>query len=119
MRAALRSSDVKCRYGGDEFLVILPETPITGARQVCETLRRSIEKEPIAWADGAVMVTASFGVTEISPGENDPLADRGPYRRGPVPLEAGRPEPRDGHGAGRRTRVSSVLVSVFGLRPAN
>ena len=74
MRAALRSSDVKCRYGGDEFLVILPETPITGARQVCETLRRSIEKEPIAWADGAVVVTASFGVTEISPGENDPLA---------------------------------------------
>jgi diguanylate cyclase (GGDEF)-like protein len=74
MRAALRSSDVKCRYGGDEFLVILPETPITGARQVCETLRRAIEKEPIAWADGIVSATASFGVTEISPGEIDPLA---------------------------------------------
>jgi diguanylate cyclase (GGDEF)-like protein len=74
MRAALRSSDVKCRYGGDEFLVILPETPITGARQVCETLRRAIEKEPIAWADGTVTATASFGVTEISPGEIDPLA---------------------------------------------
>jgi diguanylate cyclase (GGDEF)-like protein len=74
MRTALRSSDVKCRYGGDEFMVILPETPLTGARQVCETLRRSIEKEPIAWADGSVVVTASFGVTEICPGENDPLA---------------------------------------------
>jgi diguanylate cyclase (GGDEF)-like protein len=74
MRAALRSSDMKCRYGGDEFLVILPETPLAGARQVCETLRKAIENEPIAWSDGTVTVTASFGVTEISPGGSDPLA---------------------------------------------
>jgi diguanylate cyclase (GGDEF)-like protein len=74
MRAALRSSDLKCRYGGDEFLVILPETPLVGARQVADTLRRAIEKEPVAWADGAVAVTASFGVTEIAPGEANPLA---------------------------------------------
>ena len=92
MRAALRSSDVKCRYGGDEFLVILPETPIVGARQVCETLRRAIEKEPIAWADGTVTATASFGVTEISPGRDRPAGHRGADRRGAVPVEAGRPE---------------------------
>ncbi len=47
MRAALRSSDLKCRYGGDEFMVILPETPLAGANQVCEKLRRAIEKDPI------------------------------------------------------------------------
>jgi diguanylate cyclase (GGDEF)-like protein len=73
MKAALRSSDLKCRYGGDEFLVILPETPLVGARQVCETLRRAIEKDPVTWSDSTVAVTASFGVTEIAPGEVDPL----------------------------------------------
>lgn len=45
-----------------------------GARQVSETLRRAIEQEPVAWADGAVPVTASVGVIEIAPGEVDPLA---------------------------------------------
>lgn len=74
MKAATRSSDIKSRYGGDEFLVILPDTPIGGARQVCETLRRAIAKDPIAWSSGEVHVTASFGVTEITPGEVDPLA---------------------------------------------
>jgi diguanylate cyclase (GGDEF)-like protein len=74
MKAATRSSDIKSRYGGDEFLIILPDTPLTGARQVCETLRRAIAKDPIAWSSGEVHVTASFGVTEITPGEIDPLA---------------------------------------------
>ena len=69
MRATLRTTDLKCRYGGDEFLVILPETPLAGAMQVCESLRRAIEKDAIAWTDGTVPVTASFGVTEIVPGE--------------------------------------------------
>jgi diguanylate cyclase (GGDEF)-like protein len=74
MKAATRSSDIKSRYGGDEFLIILPDTPIGGARQVCETLRRAIAKDPVAWSSGEVHVTASFGVTEITPGEIDPLA---------------------------------------------
>ena len=45
--------------------------------QVCETLRRAIEKDPIAWADGAVMVTASFGVTEMHAGRERSAGDRG------------------------------------------
>ena len=36
MRTALRGSDIKCRFGGEEFLVILPETPIEGARRVVD-----------------------------------------------------------------------------------
>jgi diguanylate cyclase (GGDEF)-like protein len=73
MRAATRISDVKCRYGGDEFLTILPDTPIVGARHVCETLRRAIAKDPVPWSNGEVGMTASFGVTEITPGEIDHL----------------------------------------------
>jgi GGDEF domain-containing protein len=39
MKAVLRGSDLKCRYGGEEFLVLLPDTPLAGARRVAETLR--------------------------------------------------------------------------------
>lgn len=74
MRSATRAGDLKCRYGGDEFIVLLPETPLAGARLVCENLRKAIEKDPIPWADGEIMMTASFGVTEAQLGENDPLA---------------------------------------------
>jgi diguanylate cyclase (GGDEF)-like protein len=74
MKSALRSSDLKCRYGGEEFFVLLPDTPLAGARRVSETLRLAISKDPVPWGDGQVSVTASFGVTEIMPGETDPLA---------------------------------------------
>jgi two-component system cell cycle response regulator len=85
MKAELRGSDVKCRYGGDEFMVILPDTPIAGARQVSENLRRAIADHPVAWNNGQVIVTASFGITTVSGNEHDPLdaiarADTALYR---------------------------------------
>jgi diguanylate cyclase (GGDEF)-like protein len=58
----LRRTDVFGRYGGDEFLVVLPETSrreaIEIARRVCETLAAA----PIEYGDSAVTVTASVGV---------------------------------------------------------
>ena len=74
MKTELRGSDLKCRYGGDEFMVILPDTPLGGAKQVSENLRRAIAEHPVTWNDGQVMITASFGITSISQGENDPLS---------------------------------------------
>jgi diguanylate cyclase (GGDEF)-like protein len=71
MREVLRGSDVKCRYGGEEFLVLLPETPLGGARRVAETLRREIAERPIPWAGEALTVTASFGIAQVLPGEID------------------------------------------------
>jgi two-component system, sensor histidine kinase LadS len=70
----LRGSDLKCRYGGEEFLVLLPDTPIAGAHRVAENLRKDIENHPVRWSGRTVRVTASFGVTEITPGEADVLA---------------------------------------------
>ncbi|HUE86152.1 MAG TPA: GGDEF domain-containing protein [Vicinamibacterales bacterium] len=67
----LRSTDVRCRYGGDEFLLILPDTPILGAQQVAEGLRRQIGD---ARRDGGLRVTASLGVASSLPGEVDPAA---------------------------------------------
>jgi diguanylate cyclase (GGDEF)-like protein len=69
MKDVLRGSDVKCRYGGQEFLVLLPETPLHGARRVAETLRREIAERPVPWGGEALTVTASFGLTQAMPGE--------------------------------------------------
>jgi diguanylate cyclase (GGDEF)-like protein len=72
MRGALRSSDVKCRYGGEEFLVLLPDTPLAGAKHVAESLRREIaDNMPVGWKGGSLQVTASFGVTAALPSEVD------------------------------------------------
>lgn len=66
----LRASDIKCRYGGDEFLVILPETPLTGAEQVAEALRREIARlrHPV---DPSLSISASLGVASVAEGEFD------------------------------------------------
>jgi diguanylate cyclase (GGDEF)-like protein len=73
MRAVLRGSDLKCRYGGEEFFVLLPDTPLSGARRAADTLRRDLESNPVPWNGSTIHVTASVGVTGITPGELDPL----------------------------------------------
>jgi diguanylate cyclase (GGDEF)-like protein len=74
MRDVLRGSDLKCRYGGEEFLVLLPETPIEGAKRVADTMRRELSELTVAWKGDAVTVTASFGVTAALPSEIDTAA---------------------------------------------
>jgi len=69
MREVLRGSDLKCRYGGEEFLVLLPETPLEGAKRVADTLRRELSDMPVPWKDEVVSITASFGVTVALPAE--------------------------------------------------
>jgi len=69
MKEVLRGSDLKCRYGGEEFLVLLPETPLHGARRVAETLRKEIADRPVPWAGEALTITASFGLAQTLPGE--------------------------------------------------
>ncbi len=59
-----RSSDVACRYGGEEFGIILPNTSGIEAIEVAERYRRSFEQETWSSAAGKV-VTASFGVSDM------------------------------------------------------
>ena len=59
----LRNVDILGRYGGEEFIVFLPDTEIDQARQVMERIRIAFEREPILWHDAPIHVTASFGMT--------------------------------------------------------
>jgi diguanylate cyclase (GGDEF)-like protein/PAS domain S-box-containing protein len=57
-----RKSDIYCRYGGEEFLLVLPGMAKGIAVERAELLRRQIEAAPIRFGDFAIPVTASFGV---------------------------------------------------------
>ena len=69
MREVLRGSDLKCRYAGEKFLVLLPETPLAGAKRVAETLRREVADRAVSWAGEDLHITASVGLTPALPGE--------------------------------------------------
>jgi diguanylate cyclase (GGDEF)-like protein/PAS domain S-box-containing protein len=63
----VREFDILCRYGGDEFALLLPETDLFMAASVAERLRVSIADEPIKTEGGPVLVTISLGVTKATP----------------------------------------------------
>ncbi|QDG51569.1 GGDEF domain-containing protein [Persicimonas caeni] len=58
----VRSSEVACRYGGEEFLIVAPGTGLEDACVVAERLRRRIETTEVRMGNQVVSVTASFGV---------------------------------------------------------
>jgi diguanylate cyclase (GGDEF)-like protein len=61
-RALLRKCDHAARYGGEEFALLLPETPLEGARIVAERIRRSVSEVVIAQPLGEFSVTVSLGI---------------------------------------------------------
>lgn len=63
LKAELRMIDIPCRYGGEEFVVILPATPLLTALQVAERLRTALKGRPIDVGQGELILTASFGVS--------------------------------------------------------
>ena len=66
-RASIRqSSDWIARYGGEEFVLVLPETGLTDAAAVGEKIRATCASEPMQTSAGEQLVTASFGVAELS-----------------------------------------------------
>lgn len=58
----LRREDLLCRYGGEEFLVLLPQTRIEAASEAAERLRRTIEIHRLTHEGAAVALTVSIGV---------------------------------------------------------
>jgi len=63
LRSSLRQNDIAGRYGGEEFVVLLPETDLEAAKLVAERFRSGIAEEPMAVEGGALAVTASLGVS--------------------------------------------------------
>lgn len=70
----LRGSDLRCRYGGDEFLLLLPETPLAGAAQVAEHVRETITSLDLSTGRPGERLTCSVGVATAGERELEPEA---------------------------------------------
>lgn len=85
MQAVLRKVDILGRYGGDEFVILLPETTQEGARRLIERLRHSLSQQPITAGGVSIPITLSIGlasnvnVSDLSLDELLQRADRALY----------------------------------------
>jgi len=87
IRKATRNIDLACRYGGEEFVIVMPETDMAVATTVAERLRRRIASEPFAIQNGTrdIEVTISIGIATLSGVSDDAAtilkrADKALYR---------------------------------------
>jgi diguanylate cyclase (GGDEF)-like protein len=69
LQEGLRGTDLLCRYGGEEFALLLPETEPERGQAVAERLRAAIAENPVAWEGTGISFTASFGVFGSVPGD--------------------------------------------------
>lgn len=81
-----RVSDCICRYGGEEFAIILPMTDSQGAKQFAENIRSRLNREQLVTSDVSLTITASFGVATLYANDNNKvdelisLADKALYQ---------------------------------------
>lgn len=70
-QGALRATDLLARWGGEEFIMLLPNTPLAQARQLAERVRETIVATPHLMPNGQILrVTASLGAAGIAPGQS-------------------------------------------------
>jgi diguanylate cyclase len=84
LRQRLRASDFIARFGGEEFVLLLPTTPMDEGLTLLERLRAGIEQCPFHFKGERVTVTVSMGITLFRPGERSDVvlkrADQALYR---------------------------------------
>jgi two-component system, cell cycle response regulator len=66
LQTHVRHADVICRYGGEEFVVLLPQTSYQQAYRLAERLRAEMAATPIALSHGEIFITVSIGVASLT-----------------------------------------------------
>lgn len=73
LKKELRDFDIVVRWGGDEFIILLPDVSANDGKTIAERLRRAIENTEFNINGKLVKITASFGVAELSYTETEPF----------------------------------------------
>ncbi|WP_077035172.1 GGDEF domain-containing protein [Pelomonas sp. KK5] len=71
IRNVARNADCVCRWGGEEFIVLLPQTALDGAESIAERIRQQVSDAPLQLSAGGepLHVTMTLGVAMLNPGE--------------------------------------------------
>jgi diguanylate cyclase (GGDEF)-like protein len=86
LQSGIRNVDILARYGGDEFIILFPETNIGAAFQTAERLLDSLRSRPIEIGEASLTATASLGVAQNNPSQPETFqqtverADQAAYR---------------------------------------
>lgn len=75
LKNSVRKNDVTCRYGGEEFAVIFPNTSLADAKRMCERFRRQIENTSITYHNEKIQVTVSIGIARFMAGSDESTDD--------------------------------------------
>jgi two-component system cell cycle response regulator len=86
IKSSNRTVDIPARYGGDEFLIVLSETPLAGVEQFCERLRSRIEQATFAQGKDSIKLTISTGFATSSADAGDMLPAKELVRRADMAL---------------------------------
>ncbi len=65
-RTNVRYVDILGRYGGEEFIILLPEADLEIAKKIADRLRRSVADVPLSTQGGTIIVTISLGVANLT-----------------------------------------------------
>ncbi|GAA5217131.1 GGDEF domain-containing protein [Corallincola platygyrae] len=67
LNASKRQEDILARFGGEEFVLLLPNTTLEGAKRLAERFREAAENSEVIYEGKPIRITASFGVTICNP----------------------------------------------------
>lgn len=77
LQRCIRGMDIACRYGGEEFVCVLPDTKEDGAEVIAERIRADIAERPMQLADGReIEITVSIGIASHAPGDGEDTPPR-------------------------------------------
>lgn len=72
IRHSIRKTDIAGRYGGEEYVILLPHTPIDSAYVLAERIRKKIAAKPACYEDQVINYTVSLGVAAFDPSLKSP-----------------------------------------------
>jgi diguanylate cyclase (GGDEF)-like protein len=73
LNRGIRSYDFIGRFGGEEFIICLPDTELEDAYLIAERMRQSVEEMVTEYEDLKIKITGSFGVVTSHPGVGEPI----------------------------------------------
>ena len=80
----VRDHDVACRWGGEEFLIFLPETDLESGTAIAERIREEVDSHELKWRGLPIHITMSFGVSQFDDSTSVEdcirIADQGLYK---------------------------------------